>query len=347
MSGHRFPYRWNLADGYPAKGIESHKTKVFGTFICGGGSSMGYKLAGYDHIGGVEIDPKVAAIYKENHHPRYLYNEDLRAFNQRRDLPDELYQLDLLDGSPPCSTFSMAGSRENAWGKAKQFAEGQAFQTLDDLVFVYVGTILKLMPKAFILENVKGLVAGNAKSYVKRLLGRLHEGGYICQVFLFNSSRMGVPQARERTFIIGRRKELGWEDLHFDYHEDPIYFRECIDRTDVKRDLPPQAGYFWDNRVKTDTKLADAGKRLLGKNTGLTRAIVHSDRICPTLTTGEFMLYDFPRFMNSKEIKLCGSFPMDYKAPEGKIRWLAGMSVPPVMTENKAYDIYQQWFKKQ
>lgn len=49
---HRFPYKWNVSDGYPAKGIEAHNSTVFGTFICGGGSSMGYKLAGYHHWGG-------------------------------------------------------------------------------------------------------------------------------------------------------------------------------------------------------------------------------------------------------------------------------------------------------
>ena len=53
MSAHLFPYRWSLADGYPAKGITYHGRKVFGTFICGGGSTMGYKLAGYHHLGGV------------------------------------------------------------------------------------------------------------------------------------------------------------------------------------------------------------------------------------------------------------------------------------------------------
>lgn len=51
---HKFPYKWFLKDGFPAKGIEKHNLKVFGTFICGGGSSFGYKLAGYNHLGGVE-----------------------------------------------------------------------------------------------------------------------------------------------------------------------------------------------------------------------------------------------------------------------------------------------------
>jgi DNA (cytosine-5)-methyltransferase 1 len=70
MAEHLFPYRWNLADGYPAKGIKPNGCKVFGTFICGGGSTMGYKLSGFEHLGGVEIDPKIADVYRENHKPR-------------------------------------------------------------------------------------------------------------------------------------------------------------------------------------------------------------------------------------------------------------------------------------
>ena len=209
---HVFPYRWRLEDGYPAQGIEAHGLTVFGTFICGGGSSMGYKLAGYNHLGGVEIDPKVAAIYKENHHPKHLYVEDLREFNRREDLPEELYHLDLLDGSPPCSTFSMAGDREKAWGKEKVFAEGQSLQTLDDLVFVYCETIKKLRPKVFLLENVKGLSLGNAKSYLRRIFKTVDEAGYDAQIFVLNAASMGVPQIRERCFVIGRRKELGVEE---------------------------------------------------------------------------------------------------------------------------------------
>ena len=117
---------------------------------------MGYKLAGFNHLGGVEIDPKVAANYKRNLHPQLLYVEDIRQFNERQDLPSDLYDLDLLDGSPPCSTFSTAGSREDAWGKRKQFKEGQQVQTLDDLVFVYCDTIKKLMPSIEIFDGGLG-----------------------------------------------------------------------------------------------------------------------------------------------------------------------------------------------
>ena len=73
MSKYKFNYKWYLKDGYP----ESNRLKVFGTFICGGGSTMGYKLAGFEHLGGVEIDPPIADIYKTNHNPKYLFIEDI------------------------------------------------------------------------------------------------------------------------------------------------------------------------------------------------------------------------------------------------------------------------------
>ena len=78
---------------------------------------MGYKLAGYNHLGGVEIDSKIANLYQSNLSPKYLYVEDIKEFIKREPIPDELYQLDILDGSPPCSSFSLAGKREKELGK--------------------------------------------------------------------------------------------------------------------------------------------------------------------------------------------------------------------------------------
>ena len=112
---HRFPYNWTLKDAVFTK----DKGKVFSCFACGGGSTMGYKLAGFDVLGCNEIDPKMIEAYKANHNPKYAFLEPIQTFKERKDLPKELYELDILDGSPPCSSFSMAGNREKDWGKKK------------------------------------------------------------------------------------------------------------------------------------------------------------------------------------------------------------------------------------
>ena len=80
-------------------------------------------------------------MYVTNHHPKYNFNMDLREFNKLDNIPEELIGIDILDGSPPCTTFSTAGLREESWGKKKKFREGQAEQTLDDLFFVFLDTL--------------------------------------------------------------------------------------------------------------------------------------------------------------------------------------------------------------
>ena len=130
----KFPYKWTLADANFTK----DKGKVFSCFACGGGSTMGYKLAGFDVLGCNEIDPKMIEAYKTNHKPKYAFLEPIQEFKLRDDLPEELYNLDILDGSPPCSSFSMAGNREEDWGKEKKFREGQAEQVLDTLFFDFI-----------------------------------------------------------------------------------------------------------------------------------------------------------------------------------------------------------------
>lgn len=310
---------------------------------------MGYKLAGYHHLGGVELDPKIAAIYKENHHPEHMYNMDIRDFNELQDLPVELYNLDLLDGSPPCSTFSTAGARENGWGKEKKFAEGQKLQTLDDLVFVYCNTIAKLKPKCCLLENVSGLVKGNAKSYAKRIAQRLNDIGYDVQVFLLNSATMGVPQARERVFFIGHLKELKLPKLVLKFNEEPIKFGEFAQTeggtplTDYKREL-------WEMRKKTDTKFAHINHRERGKDALFSDAIIHKERVCQTLcANGDRPThYDEPMHMTDYEMLCASTFPQDYNwgGKDAVLQFLTGMSVPPLMTAQIAYEIYRQWLSK-
>lgn len=343
---HKFAYKWYLADGYPAPNIEKNNLNVFGTFICGGGSTMGYKLAGFNHLGGVEIDKKVAEVYRLNHNPKYLYVEDIREFNKRNDLPPDLYNLDLLDGSPPCSTFSMAGSREKAWGKKKKFREGQELQTLDDLLFVYLDTINKLKPKVAILENVKGLIQGNAKGYVKEVNKRLIDYGYNVQIFLLNAASMGVPQKRERVFFIASKKELNYPKLKMEFNEKPILFKE-IQCNNNDRNITNVMFDVWSKRIKTDRHFGITNQRINKSTNYFTLHYQNSDEICKTINaTTSNILYNIPRTLTNLEFIKAGTYPLDYNFNGLEPRYLIGMSVPPVMTAQIAHQIYLQWFSQ-
>lgn len=339
---HKFPYKWNLADGYPAQGIEKHGKKVFGTFICGGGSTMGYKLAGFDHLGGVEYDKDVAAVYNKNHKPKHLFVEDIREFNKRDDIPQELYNIDLLDGSPPCSSFSMAGNRDKDWGKKKQFREGQAFQRLDDLVFEYIETIRILQPKVALLENVKGLITGNAKVYAKNMKIAFEAAGYRVQVFLLNAASMGVPQKRERAFFIGLRKDFDFGPLVLGFNEKPIVFGE-IKEVGLPIGINGQRSNMWDK--------CEQGKSFstVSNGSNFTSIKLSDTLVANTITanSSEGVFHSTERRKISKtETSKIGTFPLDFDFLGMRPMYLIGMSVPPVMTAQISHQIYLQWLSK-
>ena len=203
-------WKWTMANDYPK---ETNGIKVFSCFACGGGSTMGYKLAGCEVLGCNEIDPRMNKVYVENHHPKYNYLEDIRDFNKRKDLPEELYNLDILDGSPPCTTFSMAGDREESWGVKKKFREGQAKQTLDDLSFVFIETVAKLRPKFMVMENVEGLIKGNAWKYVQKIYAALKAIGYKCKHWLLKGEEMARNLHGNRPASHCQRRWPPWEQL--------------------------------------------------------------------------------------------------------------------------------------
>ena len=344
---HKFPYKWNLADGYPAKGIEAHGLKVFGTFICGGGSTMGYKLAGFDHIGGVEIDPKVAEVYKVNHNPKHLFVEDIREFNQRKELPEELYDLDILDGSPPCSSFSMAGNREKDWDKEKIFREGQAKQRLDDLFFDYIALAKRLQPKVVIAENVKGMLQGNAKAYVKRIKSEFEAAGYVVQLFLLNAASMGVPQKRERVFFVCQRKDMGWLRLVLNFNEKGIPFGDVCEEENGEM-ITGKMLELWRKTLPSDQDLGQACFRETGKQNYFGSKLLHKCEVSKTViasSSSPLLHMDKPYFVSKNEVCQIGSYPLDYNFQKIEPKYLIGMSVPPVMTAQIAHQIYLQWFK--
>jgi len=342
----KFPYKWYLKDNYPVQGIKNNNLKVFSTFACGGGSSMGYKLAGFDVIGANDIDPKMAKVYKENHKPKHFFECPIKDL-LKKELPKELYNLDILDGSPPCSTFSMAGQREKGWKKKKYFREGQTKQVLSDLFFDYIDLVNKLKPKVFIAENVKGMIIGNGKAYTKIILKKFEEIGYNTQLFLLNAGSMGVPQKRERVFFIGQRKDFSNIKLKMEFNKKTILFREIKENIKNLKDITETEYNIWKKRKKNEYSLADTLVKMGKKYNRFTTRYIFDNKIPYTITAGDNnILFSEPRHMTNKERSLSSSFPLDYNFLDIKPKYLMVMSVPPVIMAQIANQVYEQIFKK-
>lgn len=331
---------WNLKDLAEVKKIG--KT-VLSTFSCGGGSTMGYKLAGFDVIGCVEIDPQMMAIYRSNHNPRHPFLMPLQEFNKLPDsaLPEEFFNLDILDGSPPCSSFSMAGAREKKWGKASQFREGQAFQRLDDLFFHFIETAKRLQPKVVVAENVKGLILGNARGYVKEIFQAFKDAGYTCQFFLLNAATMGVPQRRERTFFIAHKNET---KLKLQFNEPMVSAGYAISGLNNRPDeitwLTPKTDALW-RKVKPGEPLSKAHP--LGHRFNAIKA--HPKLPCATMAaSGDSrpIHWSESRRFTDRECARIQTFPDDYNFLNASGGYVCGMSVPPFMMQRIAQQIYLQ-----
>jgi DNA (cytosine-5)-methyltransferase 1 len=289
-------------------------------------------------------------VYIVNHNPKYSFLESISTLKVRDDLPNELYDLDILEGSPPCSAFSMAGQREENWGKEKKFREGQVSQVLDTLFFDFIDLAKKLQPKIVIAENVKGLLQGEAKEYVKKIYQEFNNAGYNCDHYLLNASTMGVPQKRERVFFIAYRKDLPFSHFHLnlDFNEKPITFGEFYQKGVNDRKVSTGKMFeYWQNRQNGDANFADTIMRVEGKHRCFNNYYLYQNKVCNTYTSNDDVLFLFDEYRKPNKSESCciGSFPQDYNFVKEKYNYVIGMSVPPLMTAKISKEIYDKWLR--
>tara|TARA_R110002020_G_scaffold64898_18_gene171811 strand:+ start:652 stop:1716 length:1065 start_codon:yes stop_codon:yes gene_type:complete len=337
---------WSLATATMTKDAG----RVFSTFACGGGSTMGYKLAGFDVIGANEIDPNVMEIYRNNHAPRLEFNCSIREMITAP-LNDDLLDLDILDGSPPCTSFSMAGVRDRDWGEVKRFAEGQALQRLDDLFFELLELGRIYQPRVIVAENVTGMVLGKAKGYVGEVLKAFEAIGYRPQIFKLNAARMGVPQARQRLFFVATRRDLDLPKLVLNFDEPVIPFREVAaglksgnNKLNEDLSLSHEVWPLW-NKCRPGKALSTVHP----KGHYFTSTKLAMNRPAPTFVAASGSMALHPteqRKLTLEEWIRCSTFPDDYDWGESgatRARWMMGMSVPPFMIQRLAIEIRKQW----
>ena len=182
-----------------------------GTFSGCGGSSEGVRMTGrFVTTEAVEFDRNAGAVYRANHPTTTLID---RSIVEVTAADFAAGQVDLLEGSPPCSKFSVAGKREKSWGKVtKSDSSAQLVANVEDLFFEFCRLVEGLQPKAFVAENVPGLAIGAGRGYLIEIVARLNRAGYATRVAVVNASAVGVASRRSRLFIMG---------LHQDYQLRP------------------------------------------------------------------------------------------------------------------------------
>ena len=240
--------------------IRPNGLRVISTFAGAGGSSLGYRMAGCKVLWASEFIDAAREVYQLNAAPGTIVDgRDIREVDPikvMRTVGIEPGELDILDGSPPCSSFSTAGRREAGWGQVKKYSDKA--QRTDDLFFEYIRFIRAIRPKVFVAENVSGLVKGTAKGYFLEILAAMKACGYNVKAQLLDAQWLGVPQARERIIFIGTRADLAIEPVH----PKPLPYRYSV------RDALP-----WIDKATHDTS-------------GFVRDKQIADRPCPTIGVG-------------------------------------------------------------
>ncbi len=193
---------------------------VISTFAGCGGSSLGYSMAGYRELLAVEWDDNAVATFRRNFLEVPVYHGDIAKLSVDECMalaglggPGE---LDVLDGSPPCQGFSTAGKRELGDQRNQLFRE-------------YVRLLRGLQPRAFVMENVSGMVKGKMKLIFADIMRELKTSGYRVSCRLLNAMYFNVPQSRQRLIFIGAREDLGVEPSHPRAENRPVTIADAVD----------------------------------------------------------------------------------------------------------------------
>lgn len=317
--------------------------RAISTFSGGGGSSCGYAMAGYDVLWANEFVPHARATYMRNFPTTTLDSRDVRevtAADVMRATGLRPGELDLLDGSPPCQRFSDAGNKAaKTLAKPKRYeGVGGAAKRVDDLFDEFVRLVGGLKPRAFVGENVSGMVTGNGKHYLREVMGKLTGHGYRVRAATVDAQWLGIPQRRQRVFVIGVRNDLEAEPPM----PKPFPWRWSVG--EALRGLPSPSAEDVARLSFDRFAIGPEWRRLVpGTKSDRYYNLIRSapEEPCPTLTASAGIVgaasvthWCEPRKFTIPELRRISSFPDDFVL-EGTYKQqveVLGNAVPPLMT---------------
>lgn len=353
---------------------------VISTFAGGGGSSTGYRLSGGNILCVNEFVQSAVDTYGANYPNTPILDDDIKKLTGEdflRVANIQKGELDILDGSPPCSAFSVAGKREKGWDKTKKYSDGKEVENIEDLFFEYIRIANDIQPKVIIGENVAGIMMGEAIKKYNEIINEFEKCGYEAIGKVMNAADFGTPQARKRCFFVAVRNDVMEKvGLNFMTMESTLYpepfgpqptLKDAIgdlenDRTEVQMLLDFVQGSFqkkWiellpfspdKHRKPSDPEFID-----INPKQSMFNMIRPAPNLpCPTVTqagqkkglSGVFH-YDSNRKLTIKELKRVMGLPDDYKL-QGDFDQQAervGRMVAPLMMKALSNNIYEKVIK--
>lgn len=308
---------------------------VISTFAGCGGSSLGYSMAGFRELLAVEWEDDAVATFKRNFHDVPIWQRDIATIEAEQILEFcnlKRGELDVFDGSPPCQGFSTAGKRELLDSRNSLFQE-------------FCRLLGGLQPKAFVMENVSGMVKGKMKLVFAEALRSLKKCGYLVSARLLNASYFQVPQARQRIIFIGHREDLGTSPTHPSAFSAPVTVKAAIG--DLEGSIEDRQMKDWLRTLHPSIAPGISGGPQMRRyfrscpaaSSGgwLSTSKLHPNRPSFTITKSEISVtgllhYSKPRYLTQNELARLGSFPDDFQftdRPHAVQR--IGNSVPPLM----------------
>lgn len=305
---------------------------VISLFAGCGGSSLGYKMAGFKELLAIDFNDNAIETFKLNFKDIPVWQKDIKQIKGNEILEFcniKKGELDILDGSPPCQGFSTAGKRI-------------VDDSRNDLFEEYKRLIHDLQPKVFIMENVSGMIKGKMKGWFIEIITELKKENYNVKCKLLNAKYYKVPQSRQRLIFIGIRKDLNLKPVYpkpFNRlitakqaikHLESIEYKEIIKFKGLKQGQSPYsfgAGFKRVFRNKPMYSISTLGGTMGGM------LPIH---------------YKFNRYLTIKELKILQSFPVEFKLtgkPRERIDRI-GNSVPPKMMYYIAKTLKEQILDK-
>ena len=211
--------------------------------FCGcGGFSLGFRNAGCSIVAGIDSDPEALRTCSKNFPEAAAIEADISTLGDS--ICQQIGDVDILLGGPPCQGFSIAGKR-------------QADDPRNMLVSSYLDLIACWAPKVVVIENVPNILNIGKGKFKEEIVSGLEKLGYFVSIEKLNAADFGIPQNRKRVFFLGTREFIWPSDFEF------LKVPGFVSTADAISDLPPLATELGEERQKYQKKAESEYQKLM------------------------------------------------------------------------------------